>query len=609
MLLFPGGISPLGYIVAVPAVFLLAMGAMRLWFFACMKQLRCEALTFCRHNGIGRRWKLAAVGAAMAFLIFIVFWSNFVSCYHMDMSEYILAGDYFARIRDVTYHGRIIDPTNGFWLHAYHSYCLPLFATWGVFTRQFFGGQEDWYYRFVMLYYWGGLNLVAATFLIRRKMNAVRWLAAGTAFLVLNTMPFMWRKVPFVFNCDLVRVSLIMAAVSVLWRHLCRPQWGTCLFLGILGSAAIAAHGTSVFFVAILYSTLLFAQATWKTRMRQALVVGLVVLATWGMHYVFQTAFGDGWIFADGVGETVCSEPNVADVDTHGKIAALTWSIFLNFPYWAEFFAKGCLGQVFDISHFSTVFVFVLCGAWLLARKIPKLPGRHQMVLAACAAIYFIIAFWLNSNFRYRFTLVPLMIVVSIRLLMDEPSLVGRMTRKAWIALWLAILVAPFVLTSVLMDSKMATERSSFVPAAVVASPGTCSRADGWVGRVRGLVVGRLRPPRPIPPWPESGIGAPPPRVVFTDVSKIMYRSAPFPVWYCDKRSVLVGPRGPCSLGNARLAEAFDYFVLREGMRPDFLPECFHGEDWCLIGRGNGCALYRSRLRSGVDDAVRCEMR
>ena len=616
MLLFPGKVSPLGYVVAVPSLFLMVAVLLRSHLAIGWSRLQSEVSEFCRGNGIARRWLAAAAGAAAAFLALAVFWSNFVTCYHVDMSEYILAGDYFARVRDVTYHGRVVDPSNGFWLHAYHSYCLPLFAAWGVFVRQLFGGQEDWSYRFVMLYYLGGLNLVSAMFLVRRQMDSSRWGATFTALLALNTMPIMWRKVPFVFDCDPVRVSFIMAVVWVLWQHLRRPQLGSAIVLGILGAAAVAAHGTSVFFVAILYSSLLFAQEPWRRRLRHVVVVVLAVFALWGVHYALQTAFGDGWIFEDRT-EEVLQSPDAAafaapqGATTDNGLPAKADGLLHSaadlagacLPRMAPFLVDGCLGQLFDVSHFSIVFVFVAFGVVLLARRLPQMPACHRMLIVSLVAMYCLVAVWLNFNFRYRFTLVPLMLVGSIRLLMDEPLLVGRMTRKAWLVLWLVVLTAPLVLTLALMDSKMATEQRSSDSAAVAASPRACSRADGWVGRARQLIVGRLRPLRPVPPWPESGTAATHPRVVFTDVSKIMYRSAPFPVWYCDKRSALVGPRGPCRLGSARLAEAFDFLVLREDMRPDFVPECFQREDWLLLDKGGGCAVYRSRLRPGVDGA------
>lgn len=605
MMIFPGKIPAWGYIAFVYAMSLLLVVVFRVQVAKVWRGFRNELQEFFVRNELGRGWCRTAWIVAGLFVAFIACWANYVTCYHFDMSEYILAGDYFARIRDISYHGRVVDPQNGFWLHAYHSYCLPLFATWGCFLRQMFGGAEDWYYRFILLYYWGGLNFVTFLIFCRRKMNKIQILAMGCAFLMLNSMPIVWRKVPFVFDCDNVRVSLIFACVWLLWNHLRQPKWGTCLLLGFLGSATVAAHGTSVFVVAIIFSSLLFARTSWAMRCRHMVVIAAIVLATWGLHYVLQTVCGDGWIFESAAGETLgvsstsCTvSPADAGLVLNGTVNALKTpltSLDDRFGNRLSLLFEGYLGQLFDIQHFSIAFVFILWGGVLLVRKWPQLHACHRALLLACSAVFLMIALVVYYNFRYRYTLIPLMTMGSFGLI-AEFSRHGRSARKFWRVVAVLILVSPLALTALLVCVKL-KEPSSVARFEQSGTRECVAQNEGFCRRTMSLITKRLHPRRVVPLWPICKAEDPHPRVVFSDASKIFYRAAPYPVWYCGKFSDIVGSRGPVRLTCSRLAAAFDYFVLSEQMRPDFIPAAFVPSDWKLVGRRDGCALYRSRIR------------
>ena len=561
MLLFPGRIPPCGYLSGVPmlAVAVLALSRGRLVSFA--GGLVCEIRRLCGRCEMPR----AALAFTYVFVALLlcacVVWSNSVESYRFDMAEYLLGGDHFARVADVSYNGPVVDPRNGFWYHTYHSYCLPLFAAWGCLVREAFGGKTDWYYRFVMLYYALGLNFVAFACFCRMRLDGAGKAIAVCAFVVLNGMPFVCCELPLEFQCDFARVSLITAIALLLWRHQACPQWSSCIVLGMLCSAAVGVHGTSILFVGALGASLLFARTEWWRRMLHMCAIAAVVALTWGLHYVLQSVWGDGWLFPV-VGEELASRPTD--------------------PWIAERFSGplsllhfGYLGQVANIWHFSLYFVFVAMAvlAWLRSRE--KLPACHVAELTAVVLSMVAIATTFYYNFRYQYTFVPLIVLVAFTVLARYGATMCRLC---------CLLTLGYIALSAALAASM------FLSHGI---PGLSS-VDGRRGR-GGPIACLMQSCRASAcPWPEVRDSAV--KVCFCSANEMPYRDAPCPVWFLGKDMSVRGRGRRHVVPRSEFARTFGYFLLEDRMRAYAERGVFDCSDWNEERRSGDWTLYKSKL-------------
>ena len=571
MLLFPGQIPSWGYLWGIPTLMLviivLGRGYVRLLYTGFAREVR---LFFAR-NDVWPLDKKRALFFLAVVVVGILVWANYIGTYKLDISDYLLGGDYFAWSRDVTYHGKVVDSRNGFWYHAYHSYCLPLFATWGCFIRDAFGGRIDWYYRFVILYYWLGLNFVALTYFCRMRLCRTRWMIVACSFVVLNGMPFVWCEVPLEFECDFIRCALITSIALLLWRHLECPQWSSCLVLGILGAAAVAAHGTSFVFVGLLFSTLFFAKTEWRIRLAQMAVIIALIFMTWGLHYVLQTCWGDGWLFPVAK-EELASKPSDPWIATRfGGI----WSLV--------FF--GYLGQVCNIPHFSMYVVFAMGGVILWLRRPERLPICHVAMLVAVCTAMVIIGKVFYYNFRYQYTFVPLIVLASFWIYVKKAS---RGCVIGGPAFWAVLMILHCVVgVGSLLHLAMARKAEVGL-----------TRQDLDVKSEKGLAVKVEEEVLSLENglWPlERNDGYP--RVCFHARNKMPYRAAPYPVWYLHKDQTLIGWESTCHCSDQRhLGNVFDYMLCEDRPSTCSLLEVVDETIWRKVACLSGWVLYRSKI-------------
>lgn len=573
MMVFPGKITLHGYLVGIP---LLAVGvcvllANQLGSF--IGGLVREVRQFACDNGISKSGRWLCLSAVLFMACGIILWTNMVSSYKFDMSEYLLGGDYFARVRDIAYSGAVVDQHNGFWYHTYHSYCLPLFAAWGHFIWDVFGGKIDWYYRFIVLYYLVGLNFVAFAIFCRIRLDGVGRAMVLCAFAVLDGMPFAWCEVPLEFQCDFVRCSFITAIVFLLWRHLEWPQWNSCLVLGLLGSAAVGAHGTSVLFVGILFVSLLFARTKWRYRVLHICAIAAVVALTWGLHYVLQSVWGDGWLFPV-AGEELASKPTDPWIARRFSGVLSLW-------------LSGYLGQLFNVYHFGIYVVFVLIGAFLWLRRRERLSICHMAVLTAVLVDMVLIGKIFYFNFRYQYTFLPLLVIGSFAVIaMPDVSICRSSLRK-----WCCPFVIVYLIVSVFVMMDSCTSQKNRKSTAL-----HLKRETSLISYIIGLVQN----PTGLPPWPMKQ-GAPP-KTCFCSVNKIPYRDAPYPTWYLNRDMTVFGAGERRIIQKRQLARIFDYFLLQDQMRPYVLAEGSDPEwrEWREMEKSGVWTLYKSIYNSKV---------
>lgn len=560
MMLFPGKISSCAYLACIPLVSVVALVLFRARLRLFMGRLTCETRRICEQSGMSRGAPRRFLAFGLLLICGAAIWACFVESYKFDMSEYLLGGDYFAWARGIAYDGAVVDPRNGFWYHTYHSYCLPLFATWGCFIRDALGGKADWYYRFIVLYYLIGLNFVMLAHFCRLRLDGARKVVALYAFAVLNGMPFIFCEVPLEFNCDPVRCSFLLAIVLLLWRHLAVPQWNSCLVLGLLGSAAVAVHGTSVVFAGLLCLSLLFAHTSLRHRFLHIWVIASIVFLTWGLHYFLQSVFGDGWLFP-----VLSSELSSKSTDP--------W-IAERFSSFTSLIFNGYLGWLFNVQHFGVYVVFLVVGvaAWSMRGEKLRICHLALLTFAAVALVMTTVVFY--YNFRYQYTFVPLMVVGAFTAISRYGTGSGRLC---------CILTAGYLLVSAVLTAWLLLGLGNHFAGAT---------AEVCGGAAASRIVRLMRSRDGSIPWP--AIRNPAIEVGFCGANEMPYRDAPYPVWYLCKDMVLRGAGCSRTLSRRQFADKFCYFLLEEGMRGRVECGLFDSSLWAEEKRLGEWTLYRS---------------
>lgn len=391
MVLFPGKFSlqTLGF--SIIAFYALLTIIFEKNAVAATKSLWCRYVSFWRDENIIWGIPLGIAAVVMMLLFSGVLASN-ISVQNFDIIEYVIGGDHFANTRSIIYNGYFINEKNGFIYFTYHSFCMPLFATLGVFFYETSGMPQDWYIKFLNGYFLLTLNIMTVFFLFHRKKER-SWIFPICGIILLNAIPIVGDRL-ISFGIDFFRIACLTAGIGTLWQLLKNPS----VFKGILSvfllAAAASAHLLGACIVPFLCLLPLGMQATWRKKIIYTLTIGLSVLLIGYCHYFLQILYGDGWIFAKPSELTSTHFPVFQEQTVLQQIMNGYFGVLFNFKFYS----------------FSSVTAVILFLSTLKKHKF-NFTVEHKFFFVFLFISALLIALRGYANYRYSYTIFYLIVL------------------------------------------------------------------------------------------------------------------------------------------------------------------------------------------------------
>ena len=322
-----------------------------------------------------------------------VFLAALVPLNNFDIIEYVLGGEFFARTRAIVYNGYFVDPANGFVYFTYHSFLMPLFATFGVFLSETLSLPQDWYIKFLNGYYWTLLNIASAIFLCRRKKEH-SWLLPVCAMLLLNAVPIIGDRL-ISFGIDFFRLACFVVGIGVMWEFIKKPSSCKAVITCLLLSAAAAAHLVQACLVPLLCLCPFVIEKDWRSKIYYTLAIGFGILLLGYLHYFLQIFYGDRWLWAIPTELTSTDYPQHQQKILLRQVAEGYLGIFFNF----EFYSLASIATL-------GIFLAAICKKGEIKFTVPRVLISGFILFGI-----FLIAIRAYANYRYSFTLYYLIIL------------------------------------------------------------------------------------------------------------------------------------------------------------------------------------------------------
>ena len=212
-----------------------------------------------------------------------------------DTFEYATWGKYLYETKAIVYRHQNIDIKTGFIYVALHGLTFPLYSTWNELVNNFMGSGGDKYFRSVTGWYWI-LIMCCIYYWVSKKDR----LFALLAMLALAMAPAFGASFVF-YHLDTYRIIFFLLAIVAFSRAILNEGIVFVVLSGIFGGLMINAHSLGVPLAAIMLATYaIFSRNSVRNRALNIIAIVLLIVLFGGIHYIFDTLYGTGWILTSG---------------------------------------------------------------------------------------------------------------------------------------------------------------------------------------------------------------------------------------------------------------------------------------------------------------------
>lgn len=507
MMAFPGRLSSLQIFWIVAGIFLAGNVILFRQTAESLRRCRRELSGFIAVHQIGRRAVWVFVGMMFLAVLGLTIYAEIGSILNFDVVEYVLGGDMFYKSRAIVYNGCFVDPQNGFWYHTYHSFLFPLFGTWGNILTEVLSVPKDWYFKFIMVFYWLVLNLYAMVLFGKHIKSCRDLVIAGCGLAFLDFVPVTFDFILF-YGIDFFRVTFFTVTCVFLYRTLRKPTWNNVIFLGFFASFSMAAHGLQVIFTSVILLPLLllfFRRDISHWGAKLAVLAGMIFLLA-GSHYLLMMLWGDGWLWA---AAAAAAEATVGSAKEQ-----------------YEQYAK--LGYIVIMFGISWLLLLIPSIDLLKIRSMKLFSLAEKSLIVCFAVITGVAAYFLSFNYRYWYTQYPSLIIGLWCMILAHQvyRTAGRIATVAILQIFLTLCCCGVMM---FMDGHSTTSfksRFETIQKLLFMNKNNMLPVAAPAGIKKTTIL--PDPANPFDLLPDGASG-----VMVLARNKILMRKATFPVYYC----------------------------------------------------------------------------
>lgn len=354
-----------------------------------------------------------------------------------DAIEYFMQGKIFFNTKEILYQARQFDPETNFLYRGFHGFSFPIFSTISSLLNDIFNIKNDFYLRSLPGYY---LFLISALFFIilYKALPQKKYIAAyGLAIFFLTPVA---ADIIYYHNLDSFRIFFLGGAIISLLKYIKRNESFSLILFGILGGFMANSHAMGAIFTPVLLISLyIFIKGRFIAKCKVIAAAVSLILVFGGVHYVFQTFWGDGWIIRVPTtnrlfdeNPKICvkhkiiknlpkkmatllvdqnigvyfSDPNAFKDETERCLPIWAKERGINSPLKAVL--NGYLGQIFRFNLLGIYnwLIFLIFGYFCLS--IRKRTLWEKALFFNYTVFFVIIAIKGFANYRYAVTLLPI---------------------------------------------------------------------------------------------------------------------------------------------------------------------------------------------------------
>jgi hypothetical protein len=245
-----------------------------------------------RHIWVVNRYVASSFSLIVAGLILL--WLAVVSIvpiFSHDMFEHMTYGKNIGYAREIKYEKERYFAQTEFHYYGTQGYAFALQRGWEELVNSSISTNSDYFTRSISGYYL--ILLVILFFYIISKYDKV--LAVCSVLLLLLT-PAIGMGLVF-YHLDTLRIFFLCCSLLQLIQLLKNDSKFNKGFLGLILGIATFIHMLNTFFAVLIVGMYFIlgnkkSLMAWKTKFDSCLIIGIIVLAAGGIHYLFDTLWG-----------------------------------------------------------------------------------------------------------------------------------------------------------------------------------------------------------------------------------------------------------------------------------------------------------------------------
>ncbi|WP_070137799.1 hypothetical protein [Crocinitomix algicola] len=212
-----------------------------------------------------------------------------------DFVQYLVQAEFIFKQKAIIYESHIFYPENGFYYVGLHGWSFPLQYSLECLVDDFMGYGYGMYFKSLTTFY-GILIISVVYFTVKKHFNL--FYACAAMFVLIFAKGFLTATTNA--HIDAYRIFFFVLSFYFTLRLIDNGRSNEIPLLAFLSGTSAFAHSLGVIIAVIFGFTILFyLQKKWVSKIKDALIYGVLTLVFGGAHYIIDVFYGTGWIFKE----------------------------------------------------------------------------------------------------------------------------------------------------------------------------------------------------------------------------------------------------------------------------------------------------------------------